>query len=97
MSEANAAIPLVTSQHDAYNNSLPPCGVAAILEATHPWNILRLTSYLTLPQPHKGVAIKSPTITFRGEEARFAHLIPSLWYRNPQGGSMFNNRVNAHE
>ena len=36
----------------------------------------------------KGVAIKSPTITFRGEEARFAHLIPSLWYRNPQGGSM---------
>ena len=26
----------------------------------------------------KGVAIKSPTITFRGEEARFAHLIPSL-------------------
>ena len=45
----------------------------------------------------KGVAIKSPTITFRGEEARFAHLIPSLWYRTPQGGSMFNNRVNAHE
>ena len=26
----------------------------------------------------KGVAIKSTTITFRGEEVRFAHLIPSL-------------------
>ena len=35
----------------------------------------------------KGVAIKSSTITFRGEEARFAHLIPPLCYRNPQGGS----------
>ena len=23
----------------------------------------------------------------RGEEVRYAHLIPSLWYRNPQGGS----------
>ena len=36
----------------------------------------------------KGVAIKSPAITFRGEEARFAHLIPSLCCRNPQGGSV---------
>ena len=35
----------------------------------------------------KGVAIQITPITLRGEEVRYAHLSPSLWYRNPQGGS----------
>ena len=69
-------------------NALPPCGVAEISNTTHPWSILRLDPYLILPQPRKGVAIYFVPTLLRGEEVRFAHLIPSLWCRNPQGGSM---------
>ena len=36
----------------------------------------------------KGVANYVIPLMLRGEEARFAHLIPSLCFRNPQGGSL---------
>ena len=46
-------------------------------------SIVRIANIAATP---KGVAIYFFPIMLRGEEARFAHLIPSLWYRNPTRG-----------
>ena len=41
----------------------------------------------------KGVANYVIPLMLRGEEARFAHLIPSLCFRNPQGGVLLFLRL----
>ena len=55
-----------------------PLGVAAMLNMMSIEGCSTDASPLILPQPRKGVANYVIPFMLRGEEARFAHLIPSL-------------------
>ena len=53
-------------------------------------NILVMVRIFNIAATPKGVANYVIPFMLRGEEARFAHLIPSLCFRNPQGGSLLS-------
>ena len=56
-------------------------------------NILVMVRIFNIAATPKGVANYVIPFMLRGEEARFAHLIPSLCFRNPQGGSLLSTRL----